>query len=44
LAALSVGGAVRGFGRGLDADGNGVVVRNVLRATSIPWRELAAIE
>jgi hypothetical protein len=44
LAALSVGGAVRGFGRGLDADGNGLVVRNMLRATSIPWRELAAIE
>ncbi|HEY6812312.1 MAG TPA: hypothetical protein VI074_06430, partial [Propionibacteriaceae bacterium] len=35
LAALSVVVAVRGFGRGLDADGNGVVVRNMLRATSI---------
>jgi hypothetical protein len=44
LAALLVLGAVRSFGRGLDADGNGVVVRNMLRATSIPWRELAAIE
>jgi hypothetical protein len=44
LAALSVVVAVRGFGRGLDADGNGVVVRNMLRATSIAWRELAAIE
>jgi hypothetical protein len=44
LAAVSVVVAVRGFGRGLDADGNGVVVRNMLRAISIPWRELAAIE
>ena len=44
LAALSVGVAVRGFGRGLDADGNGVVVRNTLRATPIPWSDLAAIE
>jgi hypothetical protein len=44
LAALSVLGAVRSFGRGLDADGNGVVVRNMLRATPIPWHELAAIE
>jgi hypothetical protein len=33
-----------GFGRGLDADGNCVVVRNALRASSIPWGELAAIE
>jgi len=44
LAALSVVAAVRSFGRGLDADGNGVVVRNMFRATSIPWHELAAIE
>jgi hypothetical protein len=44
LAALSVVLAVRGFGCGLDADGNGVVVRKMLRATPIPWRELAAIE
>jgi Septum formation/Bacterial PH domain len=44
LAALSVGIAVRGFGRGLDADGNGVVVRNTLRARPIPWSDLAAIE
>ena len=44
LAALSVVLAVRGFGRGLDADGNGVVVRKMFRATSIPWHELAAIE
>jgi hypothetical protein len=44
LAAVSVVGAVRSFGRGLDADGNGVVVRNMLRARPIPWRELAAIE
>jgi DivIVA domain-containing protein len=44
LAALSVGGAVRSFGRGLDADGNGVVVRNTFRPTLIPWRDLAAIE
>ena len=36
--------AVRSFGRGLDADGNGVVVRNMLRTRPIPWRELAAIE
>ena len=36
LAAVSVGVAVRGFGRGLDADGNGVVVRNTLRARP-PW-------
>ena len=42
LAALSVVLAVRGFGRGLDADSNGVVVRKMLRATPIPWRELAA--
>jgi hypothetical protein len=44
LAAVSVGVAVRGFGRGLDADGNGVVVRNTLRARPIPWSDLAAIE
>jgi hypothetical protein len=44
LAAVSVVLAVRSFGRGLDADGNGVVVRNILRVISIPWRELAAIE
>jgi Septum formation/Bacterial PH domain len=44
LAALLVLGAVRGFGRGLDANGDGVVVRNMFRTTSIPWRELAAIE
>jgi hypothetical protein len=44
LAALLVVFAVRGFGRGLDVDRNGVVVRNMIRATSIPWRELAAIE
>jgi hypothetical protein len=41
----SVGrGCGAGFGRGLDADGNCVVVRNALWAISIPWRELAAIE
>jgi Septum formation/Bacterial PH domain len=44
LAAVSVGVAVRGFGRGIDADGNGVVVRNTLRARLIPWSDLAAIE
>jgi hypothetical protein len=44
LAAVSVGVAVRGFGRGLDADGNGVVVRNTLRARPIPWSDLGAIE
>jgi hypothetical protein len=44
LAAVSVGVAVRGFGRGLDADGNGVVVRNTLRARPIPWSDLTAIE
>jgi Bacterial PH domain len=44
LSALSVLGAVRSFGRGLDADGNGVVVRNMLRARPIPWGDLAAIE
>ncbi|HLM20908.1 MAG TPA: septum formation family protein [Propionibacteriaceae bacterium] len=44
LAAVVVVLAVRGFGRGIDADGNGVVVRNMLRARPIPWRELAAIE
>ena len=33
-----------GLRAGLDADGNGVVVRNMLRAISIPWRELATIE
>jgi Bacterial PH domain len=44
LAAVLVVLAVRSFGRGLDADGDGVVVRNTFRAISIPWRELAAIE
>jgi Septum formation len=44
VAALLVVIGVRTVGRGLDADGNGVVVRNTLRATPIPWRELAAIE
>jgi hypothetical protein len=44
LAAVSVVVAVRSFGRGLDADSNGVVVRNMLRTRPIPWRELAAIE
>ena len=44
LAAVAVGGAVRSFGRGLDADADGVVVRNMFRAFSIPWRDLAAIE
>jgi hypothetical protein len=44
LAGVSVVVAVRGFGRGLDADGNGVVVRKMLWARPIPWRELAAIE
>jgi hypothetical protein len=43
-AAVSVVVAVRGFGRGLEADGNGVVVRNMLRARPILWRELAGIE
>ena len=41
---MSVVLAVRSFGRGIDADGDGVVVRNMFRAISIPWRELAAIE
>jgi putative regulator of septum formation/PH (Pleckstrin Homology) domain-containing protein len=44
LAVLLVVFAVRSFGRGLDVDGDGVVVRNLFRATSIPWHELAAIE
>jgi hypothetical protein len=44
LAAVLVVLAVRSFGQGLDADGNGVVVRKMLRATPIPWRDLAAIE
>jgi hypothetical protein len=44
LAAVSVGVAVRGFGRGVDADGNGVVVRNMFRVRPIPWRDLVAIE
>jgi hypothetical protein len=44
LAAVLVVLGVRSFGRGLDADGDGVVVRNMLRARSIPWRDLAAIE
>ena len=47
---LSVPGGGGGRARGaqlracLDADGDGVVVRNTLRATPIPWRDLAAIE
>jgi hypothetical protein len=44
LAAALVVLAVRSFGCGLDADGNGVVVRKMLRATLISWRDLAAIE
>ena len=44
LAAVSVVIAVRGFGRGLDADSDGVVVRNTLRARAISWSDLAAIE
>jgi hypothetical protein len=36
--------AIRSFGRGLDADGNGVVVKNTLRARPILWSELASIE
>jgi Bacterial PH domain len=44
LAAVAVVLGVRSFGRGLDADGDGVVVRNMFRARPIPWRELAAIE
>ena len=44
LAAVLVVVGVRAVGRGLDADGDGVVVRNTLRARSIPWRDLAAIE
>ena len=44
VAAVSVGGAVRSLGRGLDADGDGVVVRGYVRATPIAWRDLAAIE
>jgi hypothetical protein len=44
LAAVLVVLGVRSFGRGLDADGDGVVVRNMFRAKSIPWRDLAAIE
>jgi Septum formation len=44
LAVVLVVLAVRSFGRGLDTDSNGVVVRNMLRARPIPWRELAAIE
>ena len=44
LAAVSVVLAVRSFGRGIDADGNGVVVRNLLRPRPIPWSDLAAIE
>jgi hypothetical protein len=44
LAALLVLGGVRSFGRGVDADGDGVVVRNMFRARPIPWRDLAAIE
>ena len=44
LAAVVVVLAVRSFGCGLDADGNGVVVRKMLRAPLISWRDLAAIE
>jgi hypothetical protein len=44
LAAVVVVLAVRSFGCGLDADGNGVVVRKMLRATLISWCDLAAIE
>ena len=44
LAAVSVVLAVRSFGRGIDADGSGVVVRNLLRPRPIPWSDLAAIE
>ncbi|HKN42551.1 MAG TPA: septum formation family protein [Propionibacteriaceae bacterium] len=44
LAAVAVVLGVRGFGQGLDVDGNGVVVRTMIRARPIPWRELAAIE
>ena len=44
LAAVLVVVGVRSFGRGLDADGDGVVVRKMLRATSIPWHDLAAID
>jgi Septum formation len=44
LAAVSVAVGMRGFGRGIDADGNGVVVRNMLRAGPIPWSDLAVIE
>ena len=38
LVAVSVVLGVRGFGRGLDANGDGVVVRNTLRASPVPWR------
>ena len=44
LAAVLVVVGVRTVGRGLAADGDGVVVRNTLRARSIPWRDLGAIE
>jgi hypothetical protein len=44
LAAVLVLLAVRSFGQGVDAAGDGVVVRKKLRATPIPWRDLAAIE
>jgi Septum formation len=44
LAAVLVVVGVRSFGRGLDADGDGVVVRKMLWATSIPWHDLAAID
>jgi len=44
LAAILVVLGMRSFGQGVDADGNGVVVRNMFRARPIHWRELAAIE
>ena len=44
LAVLLVVLAVGSFGRGVDADGDGVIVRKMFRATSIPWPDLAAIE
>ena len=35
---------MRGFARGLDPDGKRRGRQDMLRAISIPWRELAAIE